>query len=119
MNTYWLDVTSWTSWTPAKINDVRVRVTKSSSGANTVNLDWIPIKATIQGSTAQTKSPSKTKGGTTRGSFMSLGLARTPNLKVAMLGILAQYKPSIYRADFTVKGTTRVIVLQLGQIGAE
>jgi len=119
MNTYWLDVTSWTSWTPAKINDVRVRVTKTSSGTNTVNLDWIPIKATIQGSTAQTKSPSKTKGGTTRGSFMALGLARTPNLKVAMLGILAQYKPSIYRADFTVKGTTRVIVLQLGQIGAE
>jgi hypothetical protein len=59
------------------------------------------------------------KDGKIQGSFLPIGLARTPDLKVAILGILAQFRPSIYRSDFTVKGTTRIIILQLGQSGAE
>jgi hypothetical protein len=57
-------------------------------------------------------------GGVTKGSFLALGLARTPDLKVAIIGILAVYRPSIYRSDFSVTGTTRIVTLQLGQLGA-
>jgi hypothetical protein len=56
--------------------------------------------------------------GKTHGSFMPLGLARTPDLKVAIIGVLAAYRPSIYRSDFSVTGTTRIVTLQLGQLGA-
>jgi len=56
--------------------------------------------------------------GKTWGSLMPIGLARTPDLRVAVLGILAVYRPSIYRSDFSVSGTTRIVTLQIGQLGA-
>jgi hypothetical protein len=56
--------------------------------------------------------------GLTHGSLLALGLARTPDLKVAILGVLAIYRPSIYRSDFSVSGTTRIVTLQIGQLGA-
>jgi hypothetical protein len=55
--------------------------------------------------------------GKTHGSLMAIGLARTPDLRVAILGILAVYRPSIYRSDFSVSGTTRIVTLQIGQLG--
>lgn len=45
--TYWYDVTSATSWTPAKLSDAnfRVRVDAYTQGtAGEVRLDWIPVE---------------------------------------------------------------------------
>jgi len=56
--------------------------------------------------------------GLTHGTLFALGLARTPDIKVAILGILAMYHPTIYRSDFSVSGTTRIVTLQIGQQGA-
>ena len=47
--TYWIDVTTWTSWTPAQINGNQIysRVTHLRSGTvDQVRLDWIPIEVT-------------------------------------------------------------------------
>jgi hypothetical protein len=47
--TYWVDVTSWTSWTPTAINNdnIRTRVTHVRvGGINTQYLDYIPIEVT-------------------------------------------------------------------------
>ena len=86
---------------------------KNSDGVEFTNI-FEPYSGYYAGATWSHMS-----GGKIHGSFMPLGLARTPDLKVAIIGILAQFRPSIYRSDFTVKGTTRIIILQLGQSGAE
>ncbi|MEK6964447.1 MAG: hypothetical protein AABX70_08565 [Nanoarchaeota archaeon] len=49
--TYWIDVTSDYSWTPAMLNNNNLRVStkcfKQGSGSNpTCNLDWIPVEVT-------------------------------------------------------------------------
>jgi len=47
--TYWVDVSGWTSWTPAKINLDKIRAqvwTYTSGGAGDMFLDWIPINVT-------------------------------------------------------------------------
>ncbi|MGD0804316.1 MAG: DUF2341 domain-containing protein [Candidatus Bathyarchaeia archaeon] len=48
LTTYWVDVTSWDTWTPTKVNNIRTRVTfiKSGSGTKTIDLDWIPVEVT-------------------------------------------------------------------------
>jgi hypothetical protein len=51
------------------------------------------------------------------GSFLALGLARTPDVRVTALGLLSYYKPRLYRSEYVVGTTSRLIVLQLGQIG--
>jgi hypothetical protein len=44
---YWVNVTSWTGWTPTKINNISVRVTDVVSGSvDEVRLDWIPVEVT-------------------------------------------------------------------------
>jgi hypothetical protein len=53
------------------------------------------------------------------GSFMAIGLTRTPDIKVALIGLLSKYKPKILRSSFDVQDTTRVVILQLGQMGAD
>ena len=48
-NTYWKDVTSMVSWTPANINSnqIQTRITQIRDGqTDTVYLDWIPIEVT-------------------------------------------------------------------------
>jgi hypothetical protein len=49
-NNYYVDVTSWTTWTLAKLNNdsVRARVTHVASGETMeeVRLDWIPMEVT-------------------------------------------------------------------------
>ena len=54
---------------------------------------------------------------TTRGSFTAIGLARTPDIRISILGLLMFYRPNIYRSEFGASGTSRLIVLQLGQVG--
>ncbi|MCW4011073.1 MAG: hypothetical protein NWF05_10725 [Candidatus Bathyarchaeota archaeon] len=47
--THWVDVTSWTSWTPANLNGGSLQtqvVHKKSGGADSVSLDWIPVEVT-------------------------------------------------------------------------
>jgi hypothetical protein len=51
------------------------------------------------------------------GAFLALGLARTPDIRLTALGLLCGYKPRRYPSDFTASGTSRLVVLQLGQVG--
>jgi len=47
--THWVDVTSWDTWTPAKLNNdnIRTRVTNVKVGAaGRDDLDWIPVEVT-------------------------------------------------------------------------
>lgn len=52
-----------------------------------------------------------------QGSLTAVGLARTPDIRVFILNLLMFYQPHIYRSEFGASGTSRLIVLQLGQIG--
>ncbi len=56
--------------------------------------------------------------GKTRGVFLAIGLARTPDIRVALLGLLQYYHPTLLRSEFSASGTTRVIELQVSQLGA-
>ena len=51
------------------------------------------------------------------GSFLALGLTRTPDIRLTALGLLSYYKPRLYRSEYTASGTSRLVVLQLGQAG--
>ncbi|MCW4046070.1 MAG: hypothetical protein NWE99_00695 [Candidatus Bathyarchaeota archaeon] len=51
------------------------------------------------------------------GGFLALGLTRTPDIRLTALGLLADYKPRLYRSEYTANGTSRLVVLQLGLVG--
>ena len=51
------------------------------------------------------------------GSFLALGLTRTPDIRLTALGLLCGFKPRLYRSEYTAAGTSRMVVLQLGQPG--
>jgi len=51
------------------------------------------------------------------GSFLALGLTRTPDIRLTALGLLCNFKPRLYRSEYTANGTSRLVVLQLGQTG--
>jgi hypothetical protein len=51
------------------------------------------------------------------GSFLALGLTRTPDVRVASLSLLSYYQPRIYSSVYTASGTSRLVVLQLGLMG--
>jgi hypothetical protein len=53
----------------------------------------------------------------TTGILMALGLTRTPDIRLTGLGLLSYYKPRLYRSEYTASGTSRLVVLQLGQVG--
>jgi hypothetical protein len=53
------------------------------------------------------------------GSFFALGLTRTPDIRLTALGILCAFKPRLYRSEYNATGTSRLVVLQLGQVGGE
>ncbi|MCX8153816.1 MAG: hypothetical protein N3E52_05220, partial [Candidatus Bathyarchaeota archaeon] len=55
--------------------------------------------------------------GTYQGAFYAIGLTRTPDIRIAALGILTDYKPRLYRSEYTAYGTSRLVVLQLGLVG--
>ncbi len=60
-----------------------------------------------------------TIGGTTQyqGGFYAIGLTRTPDIRLTALGLLADYRPRLYRSEYTANGTSRIVVLQLGLVG--
>jgi hypothetical protein len=51
------------------------------------------------------------------GAFLSLGLTRTPDIRLTALGLLNYYKPRIYKSEQNA-GTSRLVILQLGQMGS-
>jgi hypothetical protein len=51
------------------------------------------------------------------GAFLALGLTRTPDIRLTALGLLSDYKPRLFRSEFNATGTSRLVVLQLGQVG--
>ncbi|MBN1245949.1 hypothetical protein JXA31_10185 [Candidatus Bathyarchaeota archaeon] len=55
---------------------------------------------------------------TTTGSFLALGLTRTPDIRLTSLSLLTYYQPRLYRSEYTTYGTSRLVVLQLGLTGA-
>ena len=51
------------------------------------------------------------------GSFMAIGLTRSPDIRLTAVGILDSFRPRLYRSEYTMNGTSRMVVLQLGQTG--
>ncbi|MCW3999276.1 MAG: hypothetical protein NWE93_03460 [Candidatus Bathyarchaeota archaeon] len=54
---------------------------------------------------------------TITGSFLALGLTRTPDIRITALGLLSYYHPRVYASEYTATGTSRMVVLQLGLAG--
>jgi hypothetical protein len=65
--TYWIDVTSWTSWTPTQVNNIQARVThvREGSANEYVRLDWIPIEVTYSAATVSTDNAASNSAGWT------------------------------------------------------
>ena len=60
-----------------------------------------------------------THGTTTiTGSFLALGLTRTPDVRVTSLSLLSYYQPRLYASEYTAAGTSRIVILQLGLVGS-
>jgi hypothetical protein len=53
------------------------------------------------------------------GHFLQLGLARTPDIRLTALGLLSFFKPQLQRSNYEVSGTSKFVVLQLGQAGGK
>src|SRR5271157_275197 len=51
------------------------------------------------------------------GSLFALGLTRVPNTRLAAIGILSYYNPTLYKSEYTAAGTSKLVVLQLGLEG--
>ncbi|MCW3984620.1 MAG: hypothetical protein NWE96_11635 [Candidatus Bathyarchaeota archaeon] len=51
------------------------------------------------------------------GSFLALGLTRTPDVRITALSLLSYYEPRVYASEYTATGTSRMVVLQLGLVG--
>ena len=51
------------------------------------------------------------------GVFLALGLTRTPDIRLTALALLSYYRPRLYRSTYDAAGTSRLVVLQLGQMG--
>ena len=52
-----------------------------------------------------------------KGALLALGLTRTPDIRLTALTLLSDYKPRLYRSEYTATGTSRLVVLQLGLVG--
>ena len=51
------------------------------------------------------------------GAFLAFGLARTPDVRLTALGLLCGYQPTLYPSQYGATGTSRLVVLQLGEVG--
>ncbi len=51
------------------------------------------------------------------GGFYALGATRIPDIRLTALGLLCEYNPQLYGSGYTVAGTSRLVVLQLGLVG--
>jgi len=56
-------------------------------------------------------------GNNIRGSFTAIGLTRTPDIRITALGLLQHFRPVIYKSELGASGTSRVVVLQLAELG--
>ena len=54
---------------------------------------------------------------TITGSFLALGLTRTPDIRITGLSLLSYYHPRVYASEYNATGTSRIAVLQLGMAG--
>ena len=52
------------------------------------------------------------------GSFLALGLTRTPDVRVTSLGVLSYFAPRLYAAEYSAAGSSRFVLLQLGLVGS-
>jgi hypothetical protein len=52
-----------------------------------------------------------------KGGLLALGLTRTPDIRLTAIGLLADYKPRLYSSPYNATDTSRLVVLQLGQVG--
>ena len=52
-----------------------------------------------------------------KGALVAIGLTRTPDIRVAALALLIYYRPEIYKKTFTAPGKSRLVVLQLAELG--
>jgi hypothetical protein len=60
------------------------------------------------------------RGGTNpTGSLFTLGVTRVPDIRLAALGILCTYNPTLYKSQYTAAGTSMLVVLQLGLAGGQ
>jgi hypothetical protein len=51
------------------------------------------------------------------GSLLAIGLTRTPDVRVTAISLLSYYHPRLYASDYSIQGTSRFVVLQLGLAG--
>jgi hypothetical protein len=51
------------------------------------------------------------------GGFLALGLTRIPDIRLTALALLSEFRPRLFRSDYTSYGTSRIAVLQLGLVG--
>jgi len=73
-----------------------------------------PVTFTIDESTY---IPAATYRHAAGGALTAIGLTRIPDIRVAALGILVYYNPTIYKSVFGASGTSVLVTLQLGQQG--
>lgn len=52
------------------------------------------------------------------GGFLALGLDRPPDIRLTALGLLSYYQPRIFNSQYDAAGTSRLVILQLGQVGS-
>jgi len=46
-----------------------------------------------------------------------LGLARTPDIRLTAIALLSYFQPRLYPIEHTVEDMSRLVILQLGQVG--
>ncbi|MCW4044302.1 MAG: hypothetical protein NWE94_02145 [Candidatus Bathyarchaeota archaeon] len=51
------------------------------------------------------------------GSFLALGLTRTPDIRVTAISLLSYFKPNRYPSVYSASESSRLVVLQLGLVG--
>jgi len=51
------------------------------------------------------------------GALLALGLARTPDIRLTALGLLCGFKPRLFPSQYGATGTSRLVVLQLSEVG--
>ena len=55
--------------------------------------------------------------GIVSGRFLALGLARTPDIRLTAIALLSYFQPRLYPIEHTVEDMSRLVILQLGQVG--
>jgi len=51
------------------------------------------------------------------GSFLAIGLTRTPDIRITEISLLSYYKPRLYASNYGAQDSSRLVVLQLGLVG--